>query len=37
MARHLLSDLKVKNAKAGPKPYRLADGGAYSCMSPPRA
>lgn len=26
MARHLLSDLKVKNAKPAAKPYRLADG-----------
>jgi hypothetical protein len=26
MAKHLLSDLRVRSAKAKDKPYRLADG-----------
>lgn len=35
MARHLLSDLKVRNAKPEAKPYRLADGEGLFLYVPP--
>src|SRR5512139_4160050 len=35
MPRHLLSDLKVRNAKPKEKPYRFADGGGLFLFVPP--